>query len=146
IERRAGLTAILVDAAELWQGVADAAFAARGRDDVSPADDALAALARAVAAALLGRDGNLGPALERGRAAPLPTAVAVHDAEGFAPDAVYPEAYAAAARALERAPTVVVGVRSIGTALAPVVAAALGAALLVTVRPVGDPLARRLAV
>lgn len=63
--------------------------------------------------------------------------------EGFAYYAIYPEAYAEAARGLALSGTPrVIGIRSIGTALGAVAAAALGAPPPVTVRPRGDPSAR----
>ena len=65
--------------------------------------------------------------------------------EGYAFYALYPEAYATAARKLTLSATPrVIGIRSIGTSLAAVVAAALGAPPPVTVRPTGDPFARQL--
>jgi hypothetical protein len=64
--------------------------------------------------------------------------------EGFAFYAVYPEAYAVAARKLSLSgPPRVIGIRSIGTSLGAVVAAALEAAPPLTVRPFGDPFARQ---
>jgi hypothetical protein len=78
--------------------------------------------------------------------------VQVKTPEGFAFYCLYPEQYAASARAwaadqLAVGPVLVVGLRSIGTTLAAVVAATLkGAgwdASRVTVRPQGDPFARR---
>ena len=70
--------------------------------------------------------------------------VTCKQAEGFAFYALYPEAYALAARRSGLGPnTLVIGLRSIGTGLAAMVAAALGARAI-TVRPHGDPYARQL--
>ena len=64
--------------------------------------------------------------------------------EGFAFYAVYPEAYVVAARKLRlSAPPRIIGIRSIGTTLGAVVAAALDAEPPVTVRPFGDPFERQ---
>lgn len=73
-----------------------------------------------------------------------PVCVSLRLPEGFAYYAVYPEAYAEAARrlALSGAPRVI-AIRSIGTALGAVAAAALGAPPPVTVRPLGDFFARQ---
>jgi hypothetical protein len=64
--------------------------------------------------------------------------------EGYAFYSVYPQAYAAAASPLAAPDWRVIGVRSIGTSLAAMVAAALGAPPAVTVRPVGHPFSRRI--
>ncbi|HEX8447941.1 MAG TPA: hypothetical protein VF649_15175 [Sphingomonas sp.] len=67
--------------------------------------------------------------------------------EGYAWYALYPESYAIAARRLPvtGAPVVVVGIRSIGTSLAAIVAAALDAPPPMTVRPDGPPFDRQVA-
>jgi hypothetical protein len=76
-----------------------------------------------------------------------PAQVELRLPEGYAFYALYPEAYIEAARRLklDRAPRVI-GIRSIGTSLAAVVAAAIGARSAVTVRPFGDPFERKIAV
>jgi hypothetical protein len=71
-------------------------------------------------------------------------AVELRVPEGFAFYAVYPQAYAAGARKLRLSgPPRVIGIRSIGTTLGAVVAAALQAPPPLTVRPFGDPFARQ---
>lgn len=82
-------------------------------------------------------------ALERSA---LPTRVTLKEPEGYAHFALYPEVYLEAARASRLAGTTrVVGVRSIGTGLACIVATGLGSyAPPITVRPVGPPFERRL--
>ena len=83
--------------------------------------------------------------LERLAALPLPASITLKSAEGYAFYALYPEAYAAAARKLSAGPgATVIGVRSIGLGLAAVVAAELGADPPFSVRPVGPPFQRRL--
>jgi hypothetical protein len=76
-----------------------------------------------------------------------PAEVELRVPEGYAFYAVYPEAYVEAARRLKLAAQPrVIGIRSIGTSLAAVVAAALGAPAAITVRPFGDPSAREIAI
>ena len=58
----------------------------------------------------------------------------------------YPETYLEAARRAPRGPRHVVGIRSIGTGLAALVAAGTHAPLPATVRPQGDPFRRELRV
>lgn len=146
IARHAALSAGMIAAGELWQGLADA-----DGEAVSPEQTAVAALAREFAAALIAswRSGfvTLPPSLDLSQ---LPDAAAdrvveLRRPEGYAFYALYPEAYAEAALASGLpAGARVVGIRSIGTGLAAVVAAALGAEPPLTVRPSGDPFARRL--
>jgi hypothetical protein len=76
-----------------------------------------------------------------------PEPIRTKRAEGYALYALYPENYVIAALASQLGPrTHVIGIRSIGTGLAALVAAALNADLPITVRPVGDPFERRLRV
>jgi hypothetical protein len=147
------LTRAFLDAAALAQGLADADWAARGGDGLSPLqDDALAllvALARQLAqpAGAVGADPAVGAALAALARHPLPETLAVRLPEGHAFYAVYPEAYRKAAAAHPwAAPPFVVGLRSAGTGLAAVVAAATGAARVVTLRPTGHPFRRELRV
>jgi hypothetical protein len=151
ISRHARLVAALVEAGQLLQGVADADFAEHGSDRPTPATDALSAflceLGRVVCRSWdTGfRDTSPLPRLEL--IAAIPDAVELRVPEGFAFYALYPEAYAEAARRLSlSAPPRVIGIRSIGASLAAVVAAALRASTFATVRPFGDPFAREIAV
>ncbi|HXU61318.1 MAG TPA: hypothetical protein VN962_06420 [Polyangia bacterium] len=161
IQRHAALVALLLAAGELAQGLADAAFARTGRDGqddaASMAMTAAVALGRAVwrshRAAYAGEaavDGVAGDALNRLAALALPDEITIHPGEGFQHYAVYPETYAcAAASAFQgRPPGLVVGIRSIGSTLAAAVAGVLPASapLPITVRPVGPPFERRLAL
>jgi hypothetical protein len=81
-------------------------------------------------------------------AGPVPERITIRPPEGYAFYALYPEMYAEAAqrfvRAHEPALCVVIGIRSIGTSLATVVAEAAHAAWRFTVRPRGHPFHREL--
>ena len=155
IERHAGLVEALIAAGEIAQGVSDAAFDATGHDDAPDAERAVMAVVHRLAL-LAGRSWDSGlervpaslPAGLRGLVAAardigLPEQVAVRQPEGYAHYAVYPEAYWSAARAQGAAPAAqVIGIRSIGTSLSAMVAAAMGANVPLTVRPSGHPYAR----
>lgn len=154
IVRHGHLVDALIEAGELVQGLADCTFAARGAVD-GPTPDADAAMALAVALARrvdaswrsgFAQAGLAAPAqvaFETLAARTLPEAVRVRTPEGFAHYALYPEAYALAARDVPAGPVVVIGIRSIGTTLAAMAAAARGApAPPTTLRPVGHPFGR----
>jgi hypothetical protein len=134
------LTSALIAAGELAQGVADAEFEARGFDDLTPAQAATMALATCVARRLLGQRSEA-PSFP-----PLPPEVRCKTPEGYAFYAVYPQAYAAAARAQHwDAPPLAIGLRSIGTSLASAVAAATGGTAI-SLRPGGHPFRREVRV
>lgn len=153
---------LLIGAGQLWQSLADADFHARGHDCSSRIDAACARTVRTAAAIYLRRflPGRADPPLEllarrcrklldRLDAAALVGVAPVRPCEGFLHYALYPEQYALAARrlaALSAGPFVVVGLRSIGTALAAIVAERLRAAWLLSVRPAGHPYRRELAL
>lgn len=154
LARHAELVAIFIRTAELAQGLADARFAARGMDERDPESDAANRLLYELAG-MVGRSWDSGfcsqalPAgwLHRLDRLATPERIAVKDAEGHAFYALYPEAYWAAARASRLGPgTGVIGIRSIGTGLAAMVAAALGAPPAVTLRPMGHPFQRRVRI
>jgi hypothetical protein len=148
-----GTRRLLIDAGALAQGLLDESFSARGCDDDGPLEQAVSSALIALAGLL--RDSWHARLLDVAPPRRLLQALARHDlplthtrreAEGFAFYAVYPEMYLVAAERLrERVddPFVVIGIRTIGTALGAMVAAALRAPL-VTVRPVGDPSRREL--
>jgi hypothetical protein len=149
------LTEIFLDAAGLAQGLTDAGFAAAGRD----ADSALQAaamelvMATARALAVLSADTNapidpagIGRAAAALAALQLPAEVECRRPEGHAFYAIYPEAYLAAAAALPDRPVRAIGIRSIGLGLAALVAAARNAPPPATVRPIGHPFHRTLAL
>lgn len=151
IDRHARLVSALIEAGKLLQGVADAHFADEERDRSSLSTDALAAFVRERGRAVcrswdssfeeIGRLPRLQPRDD------WPSQIEVRVPEGYAFYALYPEAYAEAARRLKLTGSPrVIGIRSIGTSLAAVVAAALGAPPPVTVRPFGDPYARKIAI
>jgi len=147
------LTRAFLDAAGLAQGLADTEFAERGCDDLSPAQEAAMALlimlARKVTASAWSGYAALGPAVAPELLAlalqPLPDEVFVRTPEGFAFYAVYPEAVLkAAAEHPWPATPLVIGLRSIGAALAPLAAAVTGARTVLTLRPHGPPFRRQL--
>ena len=148
---QAALLRAYIAAAELVQGVADRSFDARGYDEATEEED-LGVRALTVLAAALdvlwhqGRLDRAALAAARRLVRPLDGSgrLRIRTAEGFALYALFPQTYLAAARQSALPPgTAVVGIRSIGSALAPLVAAGLGAAAAVTLRPIGHPFARR---
>jgi hypothetical protein len=154
IERHSALVAAFIEASELAQGLADAAFEARGFDERSGAGDAALGLLLGLAA-LVGRSWRSGlvdqDAVPKGpldtlAGAELPETIRTKQAEGYAFYALCPEAFFEAASRLDGGPWRVIGIRSIGTGLAAMVAAALGDPAPITVRPVGHPFQRELAV
>lgn len=143
------LVRALIETGQLLQGIADAEFERRDCDcltkTIASVSLVLAALGRAVCRSWDGlTDAAPLPRLEPSR--DWPAQVDLKLPEGFAFYAVYPEAYVEAARRLKlAAPPRVIGIRSIGTSLAAVVAGALGAPAPTTVRPFGDPYDRKIA-
>ncbi|ONG53562.1 hypothetical protein BKE38_11755 [Pseudoroseomonas deserti] len=152
LPRHAVLAEAFCQAAGLAQGLADAEFEAAGQDDPSPTQAASLALVMRLATALgqSWRSGfrtlaNLPPVPQR--AAGWPARLRLRQPEGFSFYALYPEGHWQAALASGLGPsTRVIGLRSIGLALAAMVAAALGAAPPLTLRPTGPPFRRRLAL
>ena len=147
------LVAAVVEAGELAQGIADRAFKARGRYDersieLEQAMELVLALARQVGRSWSGyechSDGALS-ALARLDEIASGEALTIKLPEGFAHYALYPESYFEAASPLAGRTMDVVGVRSIGTTLAAMVAAAIGTPCPETVRPTGHPFDRQLA-
>jgi hypothetical protein len=134
----------------LAQGAADADFAASGTDRQRVPEQALLQALVALGAVLLrswdeGCRGGAAPPLPPGPA--LPPQVTVREGEGYAHYALYPEAYGLAARILMlHAPPLVIGLRSIGSGLAAIAAAALEAPAPVTLRPGGNPFRRSLSI
>ncbi len=148
LQRHAALTSLFIDLAGLVQGVADACFAEHEQDSTWPAERALMRqlvdMAEAVVLSWQGGTPALAPIFAP---AGLPREVRVRLPEGYAFYALYPEAYAIAARQLKLSgPAKVIGLRSIGTGLAAVAAATLCAPPPATLRPVGHPFDRKLSL
>ncbi|MBP1806405.1 hypothetical protein [Rubellimicrobium aerolatum] len=159
-ELRAGLfaggepdEALLIAAGVLEAGVTDAL--SPEEDDEPEAARPFARVTRELAQARRGDGAAQARALaavDEAARGPLPRVVEVTEPEGFAFYALMPELHAEAARrfavAVRPARATVVGLRSIGTTLAAVVAAELVAAgvavRVVTVRPRGHPFEREL--
>ena len=153
IKRHGALAAVFIKAGELVQGIADAGFAEQRRDAPSPAQGAAMAL-------LLRLAGALRQSWDSGFKAPLaavtapelagltlPEQIEVRHPEGYAFYALYPESYIEAAKGLRGGPApTVIGIRSIGTGLAALVASVLGTEPPITVRPVGHPFRRELSL
>jgi hypothetical protein len=153
LDRHALLVGAFIRAAELAQGAADAEFEECGEDRCSAGRDRAAELLGLLAGEI---DHSWRSRLQP---RPLPTArlslllgqlagagpIGSREAEGFAHYALYPECQLEAARlsGLERS-ACVIGVRSIGLGLAALVAAALGGARVISLRPVGHPFAREI--
>jgi hypothetical protein len=137
LARHSKLVGALVEAGRLEQGLADAERAESNQVKLFTYE-----LARCVVRSWESdfTEGDEFPAVPSITAG----AVELRVPEGFAFYAVYPEAYAAAARKLRLSgPPLVIGIRSIGTTLGAVVAAALEAPPPLTLRPFGDPFARQ---
>jgi hypothetical protein len=147
--RHSALISALIEAGRLQQGLADCGF--ENGDRLASAEKPMRPFVHALATAAVrswdsggGEIGELPPLPDLAAA---PTQVTLRRPEGFAYYALYPEAFADAARALVlQAPPRVIGIRSIGTTLGAVVAAALDAPPAVTVRPFGDPWKRQVAL
>jgi hypothetical protein len=149
LDRHAALVPLLIESGRAWQAIADADFENADQDRLTPIIEAWSGVCTDLARSVLASwesgfvEEQALPALPR-----LPPGdLRLRMSEGFAYYAVYPEAYADAARRLSLdAPPRVIGIRSIGTTLAAIVAAALDAPPAVTVRPFGNPFAREIAV
>ena len=137
-KRRAAIEA-LVCAGELEAALADAG---------DPLETAVAHATDSLAAAAIGEPVDLVSSAEGVAHARAPRSVAIRPPEGFAYYALPPQAYAAASEIVDADDALVIGVRSIGTTLSAITAAALRArgirASRVTVRPDGSPTDRRL--
>lgn len=141
LERHSWLVALLIDAGRLLQGVADAGL------PTGEMTDYLMGIGRAVVRSVDTRFGDVEDVHDPPDLIGVAGSLSLRHPEGFAFYAVYPEAYVVAARKLRlSAPPCVIGIRSIGTSLAAVTAAALGARTFTTVRPTGDPFDRRLSI
>ncbi|MBX5220087.1 hypothetical protein HJC06_03470 [Rhizobium sp. NLR9b] len=154
-QRHEALVRAFILTGELVQGLADQEFGRKGADDMSVSQDAGAKLLRMQARAIMrswrnGFAGSLSfPEDWRAKLDCLASAdpVRTKRAEGYAFYAVYPESYIESASISNLTPkTVVIGIRSIGTGLAALVSAALGAEPAYSLRPTGHPFERRVRV
>jgi len=142
------LTRAFLDLAGVVQGIADADFARAGQDRPRAVEQLLLQQLTYLAAQLLtswqSRDPVNRP-VQLQVPEDLPEEVEIKLPEGYAFYALRPEAYGLAALHVRlTAPPRVIGLRSIGSGLACMAAAALGAPPPFTVRPSGDPFAREL--
>ncbi|MDX0559960.1 hypothetical protein GOC96_18815 [Sinorhizobium medicae] len=155
IERHTELVAILLKAGELVQGLSDAEFKQARADEISASREAGERLLLDLAM-LVARSWQRGftervsvPAHVANLLATIsaPISLGIREPEGYAFYALYPESYLEAARESGLgSDAVVIGLRSIGTTLSAIVAAALHAAPPLTLRPKGDPFRRQLAI
>jgi hypothetical protein len=154
VERHGALVTAFIHASELVQGIVDAEFEERGCDARSAAHgsgmELLAAMARMVARSWWSgfADAPMPASLPETLARFDPSLlIRTRTAEGYAFYAVYPESYLEAARRSGLGPeTRVIGIRSIGTGLSALVAAALDAPPPLTLRPAGHPFRREVRV
>jgi hypothetical protein len=170
IERHALVGEMLVEAGELEQGLLDHRFALDGEERPGPLGRSAARLTGSIAEALLlsfltqgspppDEEGRSAVSIERSLteilALDLPERIEISVPEGYAFYGLYPETYfrAAAAAALgsgEEGPFKVLGIRSIGTGLAAAVATVLTLARrpaeVASVRPIGHPFCREIAL
>lgn len=145
LERHAALVAAFLEAGDLVNGLLDREAGAEGQSLM----EALTALALCVVASWTSRfatTGDLPHAQSLLARLVAGGEIRARPAEGYAFYALYPESYIEAAlrSGLDRQSSVI-GIRSIGTTLGAVVAAALEAAPPLTVRPTGHPFDRRIA-
>lgn len=154
IERHAALVDLFLRAAELAQGIADAEFEQAGVDRLTPAQaDAGSILLKVAAALCTSWENDLAvpppkfdAAISRLEAQGFARSIHCRRQEGFAFYGLYPEAYLSAARSLDGQIDVVIGIRSIGIGLAAIVAVTTSASTCISVRPVGPPFRRSLAL
>jgi hypothetical protein len=150
IEYHAALVALFIRAGEFAQGVADAEFERVGEDRSSTAAehslDLLRFLAGEIARSRFGRSPVARQAMPEIDFSGAPDALHCRRQEGYAFYSVYPEAYLSAGSALAGLRPHVIGIRSIGAGLGAAVAHVVSAPSLLTVRPVGAPFRRELAL
>ncbi len=148
LPRHSALVASLIAWGELLQGVADAASDASGLDRPTPQETVLTARLIAIADTV-GRSFDSLHWQSRGampplRRPPLPERILLRKPEGYLHYALYPETYRVAARRMIGSIAAVIGIRSIGTSLAAMIAASAGVGAMASLRPRGDPYDRRI--
>lgn len=148
--RRLTLDRLLIESGQLAQGLLDASFRSRGMDEWDPLHRACARLTVEAARMhpdLGGSARGFLDSLDALALQPLARSVDTVEPEGYALYSLAPQQYATAAAPLRGKLGVVIGLRSIGTSLAAVVAVAAGVKRLpVTLRPVGPPFERHVKV
>ncbi len=154
ITRHAALVGLLIDMGKLAQGLADAAFEAEGMDDDAHVFAPIAAVQFAASVAISWH-GGWGHPVEPTKTLDylledeLPQTITLREPEGYAFYAVYPELYAVAAETRadgQEGMSAVVAIRSIGTSLGAAAALSGSGYPPITVRPFGDPSARRVSL
>ncbi|MDB5649001.1 MAG: hypothetical protein JWL62_521, partial [Hyphomicrobiales bacterium] len=152
LEQHAERVARLIEGGQIAQALADAAFREAGKRDLDNAKmqdilNVVLLLAQDVATSW--KTGF--HSIRETAAAPsaklhLPPTVTGREPEGYAFYALYPEAFFEAAREARPplGPSYVIGIRSIGTSLAAMVAAGWATQLLYSVRPRGHPFGREI--
>lgn len=130
---------LYVDAARIAQGCVDAEFETRGKDGLTPLHVGALNMLRDLGLDLKQNCRRRGADALRAFAKAAGTApVETRIAEGFVFYALHPQACFAARGHAD----VVIGLRSIGMALAPLLGLALGAENVITLRPAGHPFMR----
>jgi hypothetical protein len=154
IERHGALVSAFIGTSELVQGLIDAAFHERGFDTLCEIHEAGMDCVTLLAGAVVeswrsGFEQGWPPEafFEKLLSFDPSRTIRTKQAEGYAFYALYPESYLEAARAAGLGPeTQVIGIRSIGTGLSALVAAAIGSPSPLTLRPVGHPFGREVKV
>jgi hypothetical protein len=146
LPRHQALVEAFIDYASLVQGLADREYERAGRDELSALQQGLMSGLVRFAGAVerswrSGFETQASPDLDLPEDPALPESVTLKRCEGYAFYGLYPEAYLEAARGLPEG-CVVIGLRSIGTGLAALAAAACGAERVFTLRPGGHPFSR----
>jgi hypothetical protein len=135
-----------IEAAELLQGVADADLERSGWDEPSRAQREPTVLLMHFAADVWSSwtsgFAHVKTGAARLKPGDLPSQIEIKKPEGYAFYALYPEAYGEAASRAGLGHLLVIGIRSIGTGLSAMVAAAGGGPYPNTVRPLGHPFRR----
>lgn len=153
-ERHAALVSAFISTSELVQGLIDSDSQMRGFDALSPVHisgmECLSLLAQSILQSWQsGFSQALLPVSFRNKLLSFDPGqtLRIKRAEGYAFYALYPESYGEAAlRSGLGSNTRVIGIRSIGTGLSAIVAAAINASPAFTVRPMGHPFRREVKV
>jgi len=153
-ERHAALIAAFIGTSELVQALIDSDFETRGFDALSPIHisgmECLSLLAQSIVQSWQSGLSDFAlPEAFRDKLLSFDPdqTIRTKQAEGYAFYALYPESYVEAATRSGLGPdTQVIGIRSIGSGLSALVAAALGTRPVLTLRPAGHPFQREVKV